>query len=154
MTIGTRLSALTDGRDALLAVGMNGRPLAPERGFPARIVVPGLYGYVSATKWLMDIEVTRFADFSACWTVAVGPRARIKTASRIDVPRPFARLLPGRVTVAGGGHTTTGPAPASGTSIHQRRRFRPVAGWTVPRGVGTPGRRRGTTARLAWRATG
>jgi DMSO/TMAO reductase YedYZ molybdopterin-dependent catalytic subunit len=67
-TCGTPVEALTDDRNALLAVAMNGRPLPVEHGFPVRMVVPGLYGFVSATKWLVDLEVTRFADFTAYWT--------------------------------------------------------------------------------------
>ena len=103
MTIGTPLQPLTDpGRDALIAVGMNGRPLPLAHGFPVRMVVPGLYGYVSATKWLVDLEVTRFADFKAYWsTRGYAAKAPIKTSSRIDVPRSFARLRRGPVTVAG-----------------------------------------------------
>jgi DMSO/TMAO reductase YedYZ molybdopterin-dependent catalytic subunit len=103
MTIGTPLQPLTDpGRDALIAVGMNGQPLPLAHGFPVRMVVPGLYGYVSATKWLVDLEVTRFADFKAYWsTRGYSVKAPIKTSSRIDVPRSFARLRPGPVTVAG-----------------------------------------------------
>ncbi|MGH3317717.1 MAG: molybdopterin-dependent oxidoreductase, partial [Nocardioidaceae bacterium] len=102
MTIGTPLSALTDGRDALVAVAMGGEPLPLEHGFPARMVVPGLYGYVSATKWLVDLEVTRFADFRAYWTDrGYAAQAPIKTSSRIDVPRSFAQLAAGPVTVAG-----------------------------------------------------
>jgi DMSO/TMAO reductase YedYZ molybdopterin-dependent catalytic subunit len=103
MTIGTPLGPLTDPkRDALVAVGMNGRPLPLAHGFPVRMVVPGLYGYVSATKWLVDLEVTRFADFSAYWsTRGYSAQAPIKTSSRIDVPRSFARLRRGPVTVAG-----------------------------------------------------
>jgi len=103
MTIGTPLSALTDeNRDALLAVAMNGEPLPLEHGFPVRMVTPGLYGYVSATKWLVDLEVTRFADFEAYWTSrGYAAEAPIKTSSRIDVPRSFARVRAGRVPVAG-----------------------------------------------------
>ncbi len=101
-TAGTPLTALTDGRAAMLAVAMNGAPLPVEHGFPVRMVVPGLYGYVSATKWVVDLEVTRFADFSAYWTQrgwsAHGP---VKTESRIDVPRAGAQLSAGRVAVAG-----------------------------------------------------
>ncbi|GAB3413675.1 molybdopterin-binding protein [Flindersiella endophytica] len=101
-TIGTPLQALTDGRDALVAVAMNGRPLPAEHGFPARMVVPGLYGYVSATKWLVDLEVTRFEDFEAYWTKrGWAARAPIKTSSRIDTPRPLANLRSGKVAVAG-----------------------------------------------------
>jgi DMSO/TMAO reductase YedYZ molybdopterin-dependent catalytic subunit len=103
MTIGTPLAALTDdGRDALLAVAMNGEPLPLEHGFPVRMVTPGLYGYVSATKWLVDLEVTRFQDFDAYWTPrGYAERAPIKTSSRIDVPRSFARVSPGPTPVAG-----------------------------------------------------
>ncbi len=101
-TAGTPLSALTDDRDALVAVGMNGEPLPLEHGFPVRMVTPGLYGYVSATKWLVDLEVTRFADFKAYWTTrGYSARAPIKLSSRIDVPASFARLKAGDVTVAG-----------------------------------------------------
>ena len=104
MTIGTPLSALTDDdRDALVAVGMNGEPLPLAHGFPVRLVVPGLYGYVSATKWLVDLEVTRFADFKAYWsTRGYSVKAPIKTASRIDVPKPYAEVEAGtQVAVAG-----------------------------------------------------
>jgi len=102
MTIGTPLAALTDDRDAMLAIAMNGEPLPLEHGFPVRMVVPGLYGYVSATKWLEELEVTRFADFSAYWTSrGYAEQAPIKTGTRIDVPRSFAKVKPGRTTVAG-----------------------------------------------------
>lgn len=101
-TIGTPLEALTDGRDAMFAVAMNGDPLPLAHGFPVRMVVPGLYGYVSATKWLVDVEVTRFADFKAYWsTRGWAEQAPIKTSSRIDVPKPFARVKAGKVPVAG-----------------------------------------------------
>ena len=102
-TVGTPLSVLLDEqRTALVAVAMNGEPLPLEHGFPARMVTPGLYGYVSATKWLVDLEVTRFADFTAYWTRrGYAARAPIKTSSRIDVPRSFARLPSGRTPIAG-----------------------------------------------------
>ena len=101
-TVGTPLGVLTDGRDAMIALGMNGEPLPLEHGFPARMVVPGLYGYVSATKWLVDMEVTRFDDFTAYWTDrGWDAEAPIKTMSRIDVPAGFARVKAGRVAVAG-----------------------------------------------------
>jgi DMSO/TMAO reductase YedYZ molybdopterin-dependent catalytic subunit len=99
---GSPTAVLRDGRDALLAVGMNGSPLPVEHGFPVRMVVPGLYGYVSACKWITEIELTRFADFDAYWVPrgwsAQGP---IKTQSRIDTPRDGARRKAGTVTVAG-----------------------------------------------------
>ncbi|WP_433876549.1 molybdopterin-dependent oxidoreductase [Sinomonas atrocyanea] len=102
-TAGTPLEVLTDpGRDALLAVGMNGEPLPPEHGFPVRLVVPGLYGYVSATKWVTQLKVTSFAADTAYWsTRGWSERGPIKTASRIDVPRGGARVPAGEVTVAG-----------------------------------------------------
>ncbi|WP_242001983.1 molybdopterin-dependent oxidoreductase [Kribbella steppae] len=100
-TAGTPLSTLLDERQSMLAFAMNGQPLPVEHGFPVRIVVPGLYGYVSATKWLTDIEVTRFDQFDAYWTPRgwseLGP---IKLSSRIDVP--FGKkVTAGQATVAG-----------------------------------------------------
>ncbi|GMA95123.1 putative oxidoreductase [Pseudolysinimonas kribbensis] len=88
-TAGTPIEALTDPqRAAILAVGMNGEPLPPEHGFPVRMVVPGLYGYVSATKWVVKLEVTRYDKAAAYWTQegwsAKGP---VKLESRIDVVR-------------------------------------------------------------------
>jgi sulfite oxidase len=101
-TASTPLTALRDGRDALLAVGMNGAPLPAEHGFPARLIVPGLYGFVSATKWVVDLELTRFDRVQAYWTRrGWATEAPIRTASRIDVPKPFARVGAGSVPVAG-----------------------------------------------------
>ncbi len=100
-TCGTPIEALTDDRNALLAIAMNGKPLPLEHGFPVRMVVPGLYGYVSATKWLVDLEVSRFDRFEGYWTPrgwsALGP---VKTQSRIEVPSG-GRAMAGEVTVAG-----------------------------------------------------
>ena len=94
-TAGTPLEALTDDRDALLAVAMNGEALPFDHGFPVRLVVPGLYGYVSATKWVTELKVTRFAVDMGYWTPrgwsALGP---VKTASRIDVPTSLSRSIP------------------------------------------------------------
>lgn len=102
MTIGTPVDAVMDGRDAMLAVGMNGEPLPFNHGFPVRMVVPGLYGYVSACKWLEDLELTTFDDYDAYWVKRSWSReAPIKTQSRIDTPRPFASPKAGRVPVAG-----------------------------------------------------
>jgi DMSO/TMAO reductase YedYZ molybdopterin-dependent catalytic subunit len=101
-TAGTPVEALTDGRDSLLAVGMNGQPLPTEHGYPARLVVPGLYGYVSATKWVVDLEVTRFDRAEAYWTrLGWSPRGPIKTQSRIDVPRSGQDVAQGAVTFGG-----------------------------------------------------
>ncbi|WP_426566148.1 molybdopterin-dependent oxidoreductase [Angustibacter sp. McL0619] len=101
-TAGTPLDALTDdNRDALLAIAMSGQPLPVEHGFPVRMVVPGLYGYVSATKWVVDLEVTRFDRDEGYWTPrGWSPMGPIKTGSRIDVPRG-GRVDPGKVAVAG-----------------------------------------------------
>lgn len=91
-----------DGRQALLAVGMNGAALPAAHGFPARLIIPGLYGYVSATKWLTEIELTTWEAFDAYWVprgwAKEGP---IKTQSRIDVPRPNSSVQPGTTVVAG-----------------------------------------------------
>lgn len=101
-TAGTPLEVLTDNRDALLAVGMNGEPLPLEHGFPVRLVVPGLYGYVSATKWVTELKVTRFADDVGYWTPrGWSERGPIKTSSRIDVPRD-GRSVPAGTVVFGG----------------------------------------------------
>ncbi|MFI7598539.1 molybdopterin-dependent oxidoreductase [Actinoplanes sp. NPDC049681] len=101
-TCGTPTSVLRDGRDALLAVGMNGRPLPVRHGFPVRMVVPGLYGYVSACKWITEIELTRFADFDAYWVPrGWSAQAPIKTQSRIDTPRDGSRRKAGALTIAG-----------------------------------------------------
>jgi DMSO/TMAO reductase YedYZ molybdopterin-dependent catalytic subunit len=101
-TASTPLAVLLDGRDALLAVGMNGEPLPIEHGFPVRMVVPGLYGYVSATKWVVDLEVTRFDRAAAYWTTrGWSDHGPVKTESRIDVPSDGAQVPAGRVAVAG-----------------------------------------------------
>ncbi len=101
-TAGTPVEALTDNRESLLAIGMNGVPLPVEHGYPARLVVPGLYGFVSATKWVVDLELTRFDRAEAYWTkLGWSAKAPIKTESRIDVPRSGTRLDPGPVTIGG-----------------------------------------------------
>jgi DMSO/TMAO reductase YedYZ molybdopterin-dependent catalytic subunit len=101
-TAGTPTAALLDGRDAMLAIGMNGEPLPIDHGFPVRMVVPGLYGYVSATKWLAEIELSSFGDFDAYWIRrGWSQQAPIKTESRIDTPRDGASLSAGSVTIAG-----------------------------------------------------
>lgn len=98
----TPLDVLQDDRDAILAVGMNGEPLPPEHGFPVRMVVPGLYGYVSATKWVTSLEVTRFDRARAYWTDrGWSERGPIKLQSRIDVPRKGQGLKAGETVIAG-----------------------------------------------------
>ncbi|WP_225847792.1 molybdopterin-dependent oxidoreductase [Streptomyces sp. HPF1205] len=102
MTIGTPVETVMDGRDAMLALGMNGQPLPFAHGFPVRVVVPGLYGYVSACKWLRDLQLTTFDAYDAYWVRRTwSARAPIKTESRIDTPKPFATPKAGPVPVAG-----------------------------------------------------
>ncbi len=106
-TTGAPLRSIFDGRDALVVVGMNGEPLPVRHGFPARVVIAGLYGYVSATKWVKELEVSRFADYDAYWIQRAwalpGP---IKLESRIDVP---------------GGDVKAGPVPVAGVAWAQGR---------------------------------
>ena len=102
MTISTPVAAIMDTPNALLAVGMNGQPLPVAHGFPARMLVPGLYGYVSATKWVTRLTLTTFARQQAYWTQrGYAAQAPIKTESRIDMPKPLALVKAGPVTVAG-----------------------------------------------------
>ncbi|MEQ9163154.1 MAG: molybdopterin-dependent oxidoreductase, partial [Ilumatobacter fluminis] len=95
-------TAALDGRNALVAVAMNGEPLPLEHGYPARLIVPGLYGYVSATKWLEEIELTRFDAFDQYWVERGWVEdAPIKTQSRIDTPRGLQTVQAGTVPIAG-----------------------------------------------------
>ncbi|GHF26709.1 molybdopterin-dependent oxidoreductase [Pseudolysinimonas yzui] len=99
-TASSPIEALTDDRNAILAVGMNGEPLPLEHGFPVRMVVPGLYGYVSATKWVTELKVTRFDEARGYWTDrGWSARGPVKISSRIDVPR--GQVAVGEVVVAG-----------------------------------------------------
>jgi DMSO/TMAO reductase YedYZ molybdopterin-dependent catalytic subunit len=102
-TAGSPLSVLQDDRvDALLAIGMNGEPLPPEHGFPVRMVVPGLYGYVSATKWVVNWKVTTFAEDQGYWTPrGWSEKGPIKLSSRIDTPKDNRQLKAGRIAIAG-----------------------------------------------------
>ncbi len=102
MAIGVSTEAVLDGRDAMLAVAMNGAPLPAEHGFPVRVVVPGLYGYVSACKWVVDMELTTYAAYDAYWVKrGWSERAAVKTESRIDTPKAGRNLAAGQVVVAG-----------------------------------------------------
>jgi DMSO/TMAO reductase YedYZ molybdopterin-dependent catalytic subunit len=103
MTIGVATDPVMDGRKSMLAVGMNGQLLPAEHGYPVRAVIPGLYGYVSATKWVIDMELTTFGAFDAYWVKqGWSQQGPIKTESRIDVPkRGGTDLAAGQVTVAG-----------------------------------------------------
>jgi DMSO/TMAO reductase YedYZ molybdopterin-dependent catalytic subunit len=86
----------------MVAVGMNGEPLPLEHGFPARLVTAGLYGYISATKWLTEVELTTFADFDSYWVPrGYADRAPIKTQCRIDVPRTGDPVAAGARSIAG-----------------------------------------------------
>ena len=101
-TVGTPTAVALDGRDAMLAIAMNGEALPLSHGFPVRMIVPGLYGYVSATKWLVDIELSTFDAFDAYWVRrGWSQQAPIKTESRIDTPKTFANVAAGEVPIAG-----------------------------------------------------
>ncbi|MEP7201781.1 MAG: sulfite oxidase [Ilumatobacteraceae bacterium] len=101
-TCGFPVEVALDGRDAMIAVGMNGEPLPLEHGFPARLVVPGLYGYVSATKWLSKIDLTTWDAEAGYWVPRGWARdAPIKTQSRIDVPRDGEKVAAGPAKIAG-----------------------------------------------------
>jgi DMSO/TMAO reductase YedYZ molybdopterin-dependent catalytic subunit len=104
-TCGFPLEAAVDGRAALVAFGMNGEPLPLEHGFPVRLIVPGLYGYVSATKWLVEIELTTFADFQQYWVPrGYAEEAPVKLMSRIDSVDglgTLARDVNGTVAIGG-----------------------------------------------------
>jgi DMSO/TMAO reductase YedYZ molybdopterin-dependent catalytic subunit len=102
MTISTPITALTDDRDAMVVVGIDGQPLPAERGFPARLLTPGLYGYVGATKWLTRLRATTYAEREAYWTKrGWAARAEVKTQSRIDTPRGLATYQPGPLAIGG-----------------------------------------------------
>ena len=102
MTIGTPLDLATDGRDAMIALGMNGAPLPREHGYPARMVVPGLYGFISATKWITRITLTTYAEKKSYWTErdwsTVAP---IKASARIDTPKSLQEIAAGKTIVGG-----------------------------------------------------
>ena len=101
-TCGFPVGVALDGRDAMIAVGMNGEALPLEHGFPARLVIPGLYGYVSATKWLSTIELTTWDAAEGFWVPRGWARdAPIKTQSRIDVPRDGEKVAAGSIKIAG-----------------------------------------------------
>ncbi|NNE12726.1 MAG: molybdopterin-dependent oxidoreductase, partial [Ilumatobacter sp.] len=102
---GSPTSAIMDGRDAMIVIGMNGEPLPPEHGYPVRLVVPGLYGYVSATKWVTEIELTRWEDFDAYWVPrGWSKEGPVKTMARIDRPkrgRDYSDGADGAIDIAG-----------------------------------------------------
>jgi DMSO/TMAO reductase YedYZ molybdopterin-dependent catalytic subunit len=102
MTISTPVEALTDDRDALVAVAMDGEPLPMRHGFPARLVTPGLYGFVGATKWLTRLTATTYAAEKAYWTKRDWSiEGTVKTQARIDTPAGLATYEPGRIAIGG-----------------------------------------------------
>ena len=102
MTIGAPTRAALEVEDALIAFGMNGEPLPVEHGFPVRMLIPGLYGYVSACKWMTGIEATTFDAFDTYWVERDwAAQAPIKVASRIDTPAPLRQFPAGRRPIAG-----------------------------------------------------
>ena len=101
-TTSTPIDLALDGRDAMIAFGMNGEPLPREHGFPARMVVPGLYGFISACKWIERITLTNYADRDAYWTTrGWATDAPIKVASRIDTPKSFQEIKSGDTFIGG-----------------------------------------------------
>ena len=101
-TISTPLAAVRDGRDAMIAVGMNGQALPAVHGFPARLITPGLYGYVGATKWLTKLTLTTYAKDQAYWTQRKWAiDAPIKTSARVDTPAPLSTIKPGMTAIGG-----------------------------------------------------
>jgi len=101
-TAGSPTQVVMDGRDAMVAIGMNGEPLPVEHGFPARLVVPGLYGFVSATKWVTELELTTFDAYDSYWAQrGWAKEAPIKTMARIDTPRGLATVDAGTVPIGG-----------------------------------------------------
>jgi DMSO/TMAO reductase YedYZ molybdopterin-dependent catalytic subunit len=102
MTISTPIEALTDSRDAIIAVAMDGQPLPAQHGFPVRMVTPGLYGYVGATKWLTRFTATTYAAQQAYWTQrGWAQKANVKTQARIDTPAGLATYPHGRIAIGG-----------------------------------------------------
>jgi DMSO/TMAO reductase YedYZ molybdopterin-dependent catalytic subunit len=101
-TISTPLDVVRDGRDVLVAVGMNGEPLPAEHGFPARLVTPGVYGFVGATKWLERLTLTTYAAKKSYWTKrGWATDAPIKVSARIDTPKPFSTVDAGQTVIGG-----------------------------------------------------
>ncbi len=101
-TISTPLAVIRDGRDAMVAIGMNGEALPAAHGFPARLITPGIYGFVGATKWLTKLTLTTYAAQQAYWTKRDwATDAPIKISARIDTPAPLTTIQPGRTALGG-----------------------------------------------------
>ena len=148
-------------RDAMIAVKMNDQPLPAEHGFPARLIVPGLYGYVSATKWLAELELTTLEAFDAYWVPrGWAKEAPILTQSRIDVPALGSCVRGGRVQVAGvawapdRGHRRRSRSRSTAASGSTRRWRRPIGPQTwVQWKLGLAGGARATTSSRSARRT-
>ena len=101
-TAGFPTSVLDGERTAMIAIAMNGEPLPIVHGFPARLIIAGLYGYVSAVKWLAGIGLTTWDGFDGYWIPrGWSKEGPIKITSRIDTPRSGSRRNPGLVGVGG-----------------------------------------------------
>ena len=101
-TISTPLNVVRDGRDAMIAIGMNGAQLSDVHGFPARLITPGLYGFVGATKWLTKLTLTTYAAEQAYWTKRQwATDAPIRTSARVDTPAPLSTIKAGRTAIGG-----------------------------------------------------
>ena len=101
-TISTPLGVVRDGRDAMIAIGMNGAQLSDTHGFPARLITPGLYGFVGATKWLTKLTLTTYAADQSYWTKRQwATDAPIKTSARIDTPAPLSTIKAGTTAIGG-----------------------------------------------------
>ena len=148
MTISTPVQALTDDRDALVAVAMNGEPLPTVHGFPARLVTPGLYGFVGATKWLTRMEATTYAAKTAYWTDRDwATDAPILTQSRIDTPRGLNRLEPGGSSSAGSPGRSTAASRRSRSASTGASGRRPCSAPTPASTTGASGTCPGTPSR-------
>ncbi len=101
-TISTPLDVVRDGRDAMIAIAMNGEQLPAAHGYPARLITPGLYGFVGATKWLTKLTVTTYAAEQSYWTKRQwATDAPIKTSARVDTPRPLSTIPAGKTAIGG-----------------------------------------------------
>ena len=117
-TCGSPVNAVMDGRPAMLVTSMNGEPLSAKHGFPVRMVVPGLFGYVSATKWLTEMELATWDAFDAYWVVnGWAKEGPMLSSSRIDVPRDNSKVKNQALTRVGG----FAWAPRSGVQTVQVR---------------------------------
>ena len=146
MTISTPLDLATDGRDAMIAIAMNGEPLPRDHGFPARMVVPGLYGYVSACKWITRMTLTTYDEKTAYWTERDwATDAPIKLSSRIDTPSRCRNIDAGKTV-----HrrrrlgTSTAASPRSGAHRRWRVAGRPSSARTPATTTGASGTSSGT----------